>query len=47
VDWNPRTNSFYGPWAMQVVDGGLLVGGDFTSTGGQQQPYFARFGGTP
>jgi hypothetical protein len=47
VDWNPRTNSFYGPWAMLAVDGGLLVGGDFTSTGGQQQPYFARFSGTP
>jgi hypothetical protein len=47
VDWNPKTNSFYGPWAMQAVDGGLLVGGDFTSTGGQQQPYFARFSGTP
>ncbi len=47
VDWNPRTNSFYGPWAMQIVDGGLLVGGDFTSTGGEQQLYFARFSGTP
>jgi hypothetical protein len=27
--------------------GSWYVGGDFTSTGGEQQPYFARFSGTP
>ena len=47
LPWNPKTNSFYGPWAIEVVDGAVLVGGDFTSTGGTQQFYFARFSGTP
>jgi hypothetical protein len=45
--WAPTMNSFYGVWAFDVTDDALLVGGDFTRTGGMDQPYFARFSGTP
>jgi hypothetical protein len=47
TDWYPKMNSFYGVWAFQATDDALLVGGDFTRTGGREQRYFARFSGTP
>lgn len=47
LGWAPTMNSFYGVWAFDVTDDALLVGGDFTRTGGKDQPYFARFSGTP
>jgi WD40 repeat protein len=47
LDWYPGMNSFYGVWAFDVQPDALLVGGDFTRTGGRDQPHFARFSGTP
>ena len=47
LDWYPGMNSFYGVWAFDIQPNALLVGGDFTRTGGREQRYFARFTGTP
>ena len=46
LEWNPGTNSTWGVWALEVGPSGLLVGGDFTETGGVSQSHFAVYGGT-
>ncbi len=43
--WNPGANSVWGVWSLSLGPSGLLVGGDFTTIGGQVQPHFAVFNG--
>jgi len=45
--WDPKLNSFWGVWAMQLTPDAVLAGGEFTRVGGKIQRYFARFAGTP
>jgi hypothetical protein len=47
LDWAPGMNSFFGTWALDIAADALLVGGDFTRTGGRDQRHFARYTGTP
>ncbi len=41
--WDPTADSIWGVWAMEVGPSGLLIGGDFTKTGGIFQSHFAVF----
>jgi hypothetical protein len=41
--WNPTVWGTYGVWAMAVVDGRVLVGGDFDKVANRWQPRFAVF----
>lgn len=46
--WNPSPYGAYGVWALEVVGGRVLMGGDFDTMGvGYTQPRFAAFAGTP
>ncbi len=45
--WAPGANGSFGVWAMTATSDSLLIGGDFTKTGGRRQPGFARYVGAP
>ncbi|MBM3675785.1 MAG: hypothetical protein FJW88_12745 [Actinobacteria bacterium] len=45
--WNPSPYGVYGVWALEIVGGRVLMGGDFDNVGLYTQPRFAAFGGTP
>ena len=47
LDWNPKTNSFYGPWAMQASTERCSSEGTSPRPAASAAPYFARFAGTP
>lgn len=47
TSWAPGMNGTLGTWALRATPTALLVGGDFTKTGGSRQPGFARYSGAP
>ncbi|UMG93949.1 hypothetical protein [Nocardioides sp. TF02-7] len=44
ADWRPRVNEFWGVFAIDASDAGVVVGGDFRSVSGVPTGYVARFG---
>ena len=45
--WTPSSDGNFGVWAFTITPDSLLVGGDFTRSGGHRQPGFARYTGMP
>jgi hypothetical protein len=41
--WNPTVAGSYGVWEIAVIDGRVLIGGDFDKVGGKDQPRFAAY----
>lgn len=47
TEWRPTLYGNMGPWAIELTDTKVLVGGDTTNIGGRENGGFGRFTGTP